>query len=240
MAIRWATVGRSLALVGLLVTACANPGPGSSGDPAAMRVRVVEDFKLGEPGDAWAFRTPGLWKVTPEGERQILRLTTLPSGPVLPGVPRPREYAVYTRYRFGSFSLSCRVRNDTDPALAGRDACLVFGRQDATHFYYVHLSNADGECTNTVVRVDGDSRTDLLPPGKRPTPAITDRQWHKVDVLRDLKTGAITVYVDAYEAGAQPWAQLRDGTYPWGHIALGSFDAQASFAHLLIEGEAKP
>jgi len=201
---------------------------------------VVEEFALDEPGEGWTFRTPDLWHIGVEGDRRYLQMKPPPDRPMTPGVRRPQEYAVYNKYRFRSFNLSCRVRIDNDPTIRARDACIIFGRQDNTHMYYVHLSNHSDEFHNAIVRVDGDSRRSLLPAKQPRDFAITDRQWHKVDVIRDADSGLIQIYVDAFETGTPPLLETRDRTYEWGHIALGSFDDYASFDHVLIEGQARP
>ncbi|MBI4580841.1 MAG: hypothetical protein HY718_14125, partial [Planctomycetes bacterium] len=160
--------------------------------------------------------------------------------PMLPGVRRPQEYAIYRPYEFRTFSLSCFVRLDRNPAVAARDACIIFARRDDTHFYYVHLSGLSAGTHNAIIRVDGATRTTLTPDADRPKAVMTDRNWHKVDLLRDCDTGRIQVFVDAYDAKtARPYFEVTDKTYDWGFIALGSFDDYASFAHILIEGEAR-
>lgn len=196
---------------------------------------VEENFVLDSLGDAWQPRTPELWRIVAEPpDRRVLQMLPPPERPMLPGVRRPQEVVIYTRHRFRSFNLSCRVRVDSDPAQVGRDACILFGRQDDTHFYYVHLSNESKEFHNCLVRVDGETRTKLAQPDEA---LMTDRHWHKVDILRDADTGDITIYVDAYDEDAQPWLQVKDTTYAAGHIGLGSFNDHASFARVLIEGE---
>ena len=231
----------------LLLSACLTQAgcrslfKGSDKEPGPLTlVEAPIEFKLDEPGDVWTFRTPELWRVAVEGDRRFLQMAPPPERPMLPGVRRPQEYAIYNKYQFRNFSLSCRVRVDCDPAVAGRDACIIFGRQDETHFYYVHLSNAASGSHNTIVRVDGDTRTTLLPAGQHPPVTVPGREWHKVDVLRDVDAGTITLYVDAYDPGrATPWAQVRDTTYDWGHIGLGSFNDHASFGRILLAGEAR-
>ena len=159
---------------------------------------------------------------------------------MLPGVRRPQEYALYSSYEFRGFSLSARVRVDRDPSVSRRDAVFIFGWQDDTHFYYAHLSGATDEWHNALIRVDGQTRVSLVPPAQRPRPTMTDTAWHKVDILRDVTTGTIDVYVDAYDESARPVFHAVDRTYEWGYIGLGSFDDHASFAHIKIEGEARP
>jgi len=208
-------------------------------DPPPLMATVVEEFRLDEPGEAWTFRTPELWRIGVEGDRRFLQMAKPAQRPMLPGVRRPQEYALHTRHRFRSFNLSCRLRVDCDPSVAGRDACIIFGRRDDTHFYYVHLSNVADQFHNAIIRVDGQTRTSLLPAGTHPPLTVPGTEWHKVDVIRDADAGTIVVYVDAYDRQAKPWAQIEDRTYDWGYVGLGSFNDHASFAHLLIEGEAR-
>jgi hypothetical protein len=196
---------------------------------------VEENFVLNELGDAWEPRTPELWQIVAETQdRHVLTMLPPPQRPMPPGVQRPQEYVIYTRHRFRSFNLSCRVRVDGDPTVAGRNACILFGRQGEAHYYYVHLSNVNEEFSNCLVRVDGDTRTKLAQPDKAP---MTDRDWHKVDITRDVDTGDIIIHVDAYDEDARPWLKARDTTYAAGHLGLGSFNDQASFARVLIEGQ---
>jgi hypothetical protein len=203
-------------------------------------VTAFDQFLLDEPGENWAFRTPELWRVAVEGDRRFLQMAIPPERPMLAGVRRPQEYAIYAPYEFRGFSLSARVRADRDPSVTRRDACIIFGWQDETHFYYAHLSGATDEWHNALVRVDGETRVSLVPPGQRPPPTLTDLAWHKVDVLRELKAGTIEVYVDAYDPAARPVFRVVDRTYEWGHVGVGSFDDHASFANVKIEGEARP
>lgn len=229
-----------LALIALgVVSGCRTP-PQSPTHVGSPIVTVFEQFMLDDPGENWAFRTPELWRVAVEGDRRFLQMAIPPERPMLPGVRRPQEFALYAPYQFRGFSLSARVRVDRDPSVEHRDACILFGWQDETHCYYAHLSGASDEWHNALVRVDGAKRVSLVPPGQRPPPTMTDTAWHKVDVLRDVNQGTIEVYVDAYDQEARPVFRVVDRTYAWGHVGLGSFDDHASFANVKIEGEARP
>lgn len=227
-----------LALMALPVL-CGCLAPNRPPVEAAPLVTVFEQFQLDEPGENWAFRTPQLWRVALEGDRHFLQMAIPPERPMLPGVRRPQEYAVYAPYEFRGFSFSTRVRCDRDPAIVHRDAVIIFGWQDDTHFYYAHLSGATDEWHNALVRVDGETRTALVPLAQRPRPTLIDQAWHKVDVLRNVNTGTIEVYFDAYDQEDKPIFRVVDRAYAWGHIGLGSFDDHASFANVKIEGEAR-
>ena len=204
-------------------------------------VHVAEGFDLDEPGDAWTFRTPHLWRVAVDGDRRFLQMAYPPERPLLPGIRRPQEYAAYNKFEFRSFSLACYVRIDRETSVKGRDACIIFGRRDDTHFYYAHLSNYTDSFHNNLVRVDGSSRRPLLPADPNRRPAITDQAWHLVDVMRDANAGTIRVYVDRDKGGAYalPLFEAIDRTYDSGFIALGSFDDHASFGRFAIEGQAR-
>jgi len=223
----------------LAAAGCQGPAP-SPGQLGPAIATVSEQFLLDEPGDDWVFRTPELWRIAREGDRRFLQMAVPPERPMPPGVRRPQEYAVYAPYEFRGFSLSIRVRVDRDPSVVRRDAVILFGWQDDTHFYYAHLSGATDEWHNALIRVDGQKRVSLIPPGKRPPPTITDAGWHKVDVLRNAGTGMIEVYVDAYDEAALPVFRVVDRTYEWGRIGVGSFDDHASFAQIRLEGQARP
>lgn len=203
-------------------------------------VRIFEDFTLDSPGEAWSFRTPSLWRITEEGDHRYLQMAIQPERPMMTGVRRPQEYVIYNAYEFRSFALACYTRVDNDPAIRGRDACLFFGRHDNTHLYYVHLSNYSDQWHNNIIRVDGETRASLLPVSLRPRPAITDRQWHRIDVVRDVDEGTIRVWVDLDRDPELPTVfEVTDRTYEWGFIGLGSFDDHASFAQVAIEGQAR-
>lgn len=227
-----------LLVSGLLLPGCQDPSTAPGQSPPAI-VRAEETFELSE-GENWLFRTPALWQVVEDGGRRFLRMAEPPPRAMLPGVRRVQEYAVFAPYEFRSFTLSCRLRVDRDPGTPFRDACILFGRQDDTHYYYAHLAGFSDSVHNTLMRVDGATRRRLLPESHLPPPVLTDHEWHKVDVLRNADTGAIQVFIDAFDPEtATPYFEITDRTYEWGFIAVGSFDDFASFDHILIEGQAR-
>lgn len=202
---------------------------------------VSDDFEFETPSPAWAFRTPALWRIAYEGDRRFLQMAIPPEGTKLGGRLLPWEYAVYGKYEFRSFSLSCRVRIDREAAAKGRDACILFGRQDPTHCYCVRLAADSSGDFGMVTRIDGTIRKSLTASTPSRPPVIADRNWHRVDLLRDADSGTIKIYIDADPAAASPAPafETQDRTYPWGTIALGSFEHHASFARLAIQGQAR-
>ncbi len=125
MASRWVLFGLLPIVNVLFSSGCHDAGkePGRS-EQRPLHVAVSETFELSD-AESWLFRTPELWKVVTEGDRRVLQMAEPPARPMMPGVRRPQEYAIYAPYEFRSFSLSCHVRVDRDPAVRARDACII-------------------------------------------------------------------------------------------------------------------
>jgi len=242
MFLRRMLVPGCLIAVGLMQAGCKSFDDRRSADQDFPIVSIVDDFEFDEPSDAWTFRTPALWRIGVEGNRRFLQMQPQPQRAMMPGVRRPQEYAVYNNFEFRSFALACYVRIDRGPSVKGRDACIIFGRQDDTHFYYAHLSNFSNSVHNNLIRVDGQTRQSLLGADATRRPAIVDRDWHRVDVVRDVDTGTIKVYVDLDRGpkDSPPLFEAVDCTYDWGLVALASFDDYASFGRFGIEGQGRP
>jgi hypothetical protein len=194
---------------------------------------VREDF-----GDGWTRRwTRGKssrWVVEREGKRSVLRMTE-------PGIPpaqirRPGETAVWTSRSWGDVEFTAHVRCDQDVSIAARDAILIFGWQDDTHYYYVHLAGRSDAVHNAILLVNGRDREriDAFDPA-RPNPVtLADKEFHKIRVARRIASGEILVYFDDRPA---PVMRAVDRTLTWGMLGVGSFDDTASFHSLSAKGE---
>lgn len=235
---RRSALGCGLVLA-MICAGCNQPDASKGIEQEAVHVQARESFLLTD-ADNWLIRTPELWQVVGEPGRRYLQLNSPKAARgMLPGPRRPQEYALYTPHEFRSFALSCFVRVDAGHAAMG-DICIIFGRQDASHLYYVQLSGASDVARDAIVRVSGSTSQSLIPAGSRRKPIIADREWHKIDVLRDANSGSIQVFVDAHdEKTSRPYLQATDTSYEWGFVGLGSFDRTVSFARILIEGQGR-
>ncbi len=212
-------------------------------EPMPPLVTVREDFDLAEPGDSWTLRTRGQWRIAIEDGAQFLQMAFPISAALAPQTRNPPapvaqtlEWAIYNRYQFRSFSLSCQVRVAGPERTGARDACILFGWADPDHGYRIDLSAQTDLEHNALIRLSGQTRQVLatVVPGK---PGLTSG-WHRVDVLRDADAGTIRVYVDPAGQDAAPVLQAVDHTYEWGRLGLGSFD-HADFSRFLIQGQAR-
>ncbi len=163
-------------------------------------------------------------------------------GAARPGPRRPFEYAMLsTGPEFGSVQIDGTVRIDTPIEIRDRDVIILFGYRSDAQFYYVHLSTDNTTYPHNGIfvvnnadrqRIDdqwNEARSEGAPP------AITDEEWHKVQVMHCADSGEIAVYVDGSQT---PLMTAKDTTFPSGRIGFGSFDNIGRLRDLTVTGKA--
>jgi hypothetical protein len=170
----------------------------------------------------WAPVTPSKWRF--EGDQVILS----EAGVERPGPRRPFEYAVLTKGPvYGTVRIDADVRIDTPTDISNRDVIIVFGYRSDTRFSYVHLSQDNSIYPHNGIFVVNDADRlrieDQWDPvrSRGATPAITDTEWHHVQVVRHADTGEIAVYLDHAK---DPLMTAVDTTFTSGRVGFGSFD----------------
>ena len=193
------------------------------GDARKARLSIQDDFNSGSL-NAWEIPFAEDWETLTEGNLPYLHMKR--SRP--PGVPRrPLQFARLKGVKAGSFTLNVKVRR------AGGSMIVVFNYVDTLHFYYVHLSKDPGTeiaVHNGIFIVDGGPRRRIA--GLDASPALPDRSWHDVRIVRDLHTGSIQVFLDQETT---PRFSVIDHTFTYGQIGLGSFDETGDFAHFRLD-----
>jgi len=112
-----------------------------------------------------------------------------------------------------------------------RDICIVFGYQDPSHFYYVHLANKADNHANQIFIVNGADREKISKTSTSGTP--WDDNWHTVKIDRNTQSGSIAVYFDDMQ---KPAMTATDQTFTRGRIGIGSFDDLANFDNVKLYG----
>ena len=166
------------------------------------------------------------WRTT---DPQSWRLTALEGNPAFelhgdsksyqPPVRSPHSMALYEGSSFQSFELHARVRT-THEAYDHRDLCFIFGYQDPSHFYYVHLGQKTDPHANQVFIVNGAPRRKISTKTSRGTPWQEDT-WHQVKIVRCVSSGNISVFFDDMTTATMT---AQDTTFGRGLIGIGSFD----------------
>jgi hypothetical protein len=192
-------------------------------NPNAPALSFRDDFES-ENLSAWQAPHPEDWVILSDGNNHYLHLIR----PRNPGVPRrPLQFVRLQGIRVGSFDFRVRLRRE------GRSMIIVFDYVDTLHFYYAHLSadrGGDQSVHNGIFIVDGRARQRIA--GQDAPPALPDRNWHTVRVLRDVATGSIQVFVDEQD---RPLFSAVDHTFGCGQIGLGSFDETGDFDDVRLE-----
>lgn len=189
---------------------------------------IAEDFNDGDlPG--WAFTDRSAWRVAESPTGRILEQHS--ASAYQPKVRSPRNIAWLEGSPVSDFVLDVQVRS-TAREYGHRDACLFFGRQDAEHFYYVHLAPAPDPAAHSVFLVNGEPRVSIA--GKRNEGIRWGDGWHHVRIVRKTENGLIEVYFDDLRT---PIMSAEDRTFLSGPIGLGTFDDTAQFDRLRLWGK---
>ena len=199
------------------------------GSSAANPLPVVysEDFEKG--ADNWQPFDPDQWKDTKTDAGQVYSQHEKKSK-YKPPHRSPTNISLLKDVTVSDFELKVKVRS-THEDYGHRDACLVFGYQDPSHFYYVHLGKQADDHANQIFIVNDAPRTKISITST--TGTNWQERWHDVKVVRDVKEGTIQVFFDDME---KPVMTAEDKTFTWGRIGVGTFDDTADIDNLELRG----
>jgi hypothetical protein len=194
-------------------------------DPVLKSINLREDFEEGALG-MWDSPFPEDWKVLDELGNRFLHMMRNRA----PGVPRrPLQFARLKGINVGSFELRARVRRE------GKSMIVVFNYVDTLHFYYTHLSADRGTeqpVHNGIFIVNGEPRKRIA--GTEAAPALPDREWHDVRIVRSIEPGSIEVFLDN---GPEPFFSVIDRAFTCGQIGFGSFDETGDFDDIELRSD---
>lgn len=194
--------------------------------PRSGVVVFKDNFRKGV-SSLWSPKTPEKWEWSKE-DGKIYRLKE--PGKYDSGIIRPTEYSLVDHVIYADFTFKCKLRCDAPAERRYRDLAIIFGYQDDTHFYYVHLSNISDDLHNGIILVDGSLKRKLNM--DRPKPILVDQEFHKVELKRNTEDGEIQVYFDGKLV-----ITAQDRTFIKGKIGIGSLDDVGSFDNVYIKGK---
>ncbi len=216
-----------LALAGLLIM-CATFG--CSGGDKGLPLLGRSDFASGRADD-WLPKDADHWRVIEKDGAMVYEL-------IAPGeqgqVRAPTEWSVWTGRDVTSFVFTGRMRCYTDTTVPGRDMCVFFHFQDATHFAYVHFSGESADVHNIIGLVNGADRVKInREPVGRSAARMTDLAWHDFRVECDASTGEVRAYLDDM---TKPTLTARETALGHGLVGVGAFDDAGCFDRLELRG----
>lgn len=199
-------------------------------DMEGLPLLLTEDFSstLG----SWQFTDRAAWKQVEDDGGPALAL--FQASQYEPPVRSPFNLAVYKDLKVSDFILEVKVKS-TSREYGHRDACVAFGWNDQSHFYYVHLAPAPrtDPHANSIFLVNNEPRVSIAQDRNDGT-TWRDDVYHTIRIKRDSSSGSIVVYFDDMQ---NPVMQAIDKTFTSGQIGLGSFDDTALFKDLRIWGK---
>jgi hypothetical protein len=162
-------------------------------------------------------------------------------GPVLTldkaGVPggkirRPAALAILKGEPLTDLTFRLELKSTAPVDLAVRDVQLIVGYQSPSQFYYVHLSAKTDAVHNGIFLVNNADRVRIDQPTSKAH--LTDQDWHRVRLERNIATGRIDVFFDDHAA---PILSAVDKTLTWGRVGVGSFDETGEFRNIEVTGK---
>jgi hypothetical protein len=188
-----------------------------------------DDFERDEP-KGWDFTDSSAWRISRVGDPHKRVLDQFRESKYRPPVRSPLNIALVQGVDLTDFIFDVKVRS-TGRDYGHRDLCFVFGHQDASHFYYVHLGKQADAAANSIFLVNGKPRFSVAEHRTKGTP-WTDG-WHQVRIVRQVREGLIQVYFDDMK---NPSMTAHDRTFIHGRLGLGSFDDTGMFDDVRIKG----
>ncbi|MGE3822385.1 MAG: hypothetical protein AB7I30_23470 [Isosphaeraceae bacterium] len=200
------------------------PKPDVAGD---LPLAFQDDFERESPGP-WEFTDSKAWKITRVGDNGVLDQHK--ASDYTPKVRSPFNVALIKNVDVSDFVLDLQVQS-TGRDYGHRDLCLFFGRQDPSHFYYVHLGKEADPHAHSIFLVNDAPRVSIAEERTKGTP-WTDG-WHHVRIVRRVSDGRILVYFDDM---TRPIMSAHDKTFTHGGLGVGSFDDTGRFDVIQVWG----
>jgi hypothetical protein len=200
---------------------------------AEMPVVYADDFENGmdhwEPmGGEPSFAVVEL--KGPAGET-TKALRALGTSKYQPEYRSPPNIALLKDVTVSDLEITAKVQSTNVNAGAHRDMCIVWGYQDANHFYYVHFGAAADPHACQIFVVDNAARLAITTQEAKGTPWTEG--WHTVKVVRNAADGTMEVYFDDME---KPFMAAKDERFKWGRVGLGTFDDNGNWDEFELRG----
>lgn len=190
-------------------------------------VLFEEDFESGI--DRWRVLDPGSWRLNQSDGNTTFEIVSRQSD-YKPKVRSPLHLALIADNPVGNFELTFRVRSTKDTG-GHRDCCVIFGFEDPTHFYYVHLGAKPDRVSGQLSIVNGAAREPVTQ-NDRPIP--WDDKWHTVKVRRTLERDRLQVFFDDMDV---PHLEAETPELQQGLVGIGSFDDCDEFDDVLLRAK---
>ncbi len=212
-----------------LILTVQNVHAATSDPPSDWPLVFVDDFEKGD-ASAWEPTDPAAWKIAEDHGGHVYSLFT--QSKYESPVRSPINYSLVKDRDVSDFVLEVKLRSTTKD-YKHRDMCVIFGYQDRSHFYYVHLALESDAHANSIFLVNGTPRVSVAK--TRNNGIAWGETYHTVRVVRKASSGEISVYFDDME---KPVMTAVDQTFIHGRVGVGSFDDTGNVDDFKLWGKA--
>ncbi|GMW00006.1 MAG: hypothetical protein AMXMBFR84_11440 [Candidatus Hydrogenedentota bacterium] len=194
-----------------------------------LPVVFEDDFENG--ADRWEPTDTKAWKIEDEGGNKVFHL--FQGSDYAPPVRSPLNIAWIKDLNVSDFVFEGKLKQ-TGKEYGHRDLCIFFGKQDAAHFYYVHIATKADDHANSIFLVNNEPRVSIAKDRTSGTDWGSTDSYNTVRVVRNTESGSIEVYFNDME---KPIMVAEDKTFATGAIGIGSFDDVGCFDDIVIRAK---
>jgi hypothetical protein len=210
----------------------------TSASESNLPLLLDENFANG--ADRWQPASPEGWKIIDiDGGKAFSSFKVVDLTKKLPH-RSPWDVALLKDVNVCDFVLEVKLR-ETAREYPHRDAVLIFGYQDPSHFYYVHFAPAapaekkgDDPHAHQIFIVNNADRAKITEMASVDAKWGEKTDWHRLKVVRRVDDGSIEAYFDNMD---KPLMTAHDKTFASGRIGIGTFDDTADFAEVKLWGK---
>ena len=196
--------------------------------PESKELPVVFEDSFDKGFEKWEPTDPVAWKIIEEDGNKIL--SQFQVSKYEPTVRSPKNIAWVKDLNVSDFQIDVKLRQ-TGKEYGHRDMCVFFGKQDASHFYYVHMATKADEHANSIFLVNGEPRVSIAK--ERTDGTNWSSGFHHIRITRNVESGEIAVYFNDME---KPIMKTVDKTFVTGTVGIGSFDDTGDIDDFTVRG----
>ncbi len=147
------------------------------------------------------------------------------------------SFGIISTTKLSSFVLDVELAQmNPDQAQPHRDLCIVFNAADHKHFLYAHIAQTHDERSHNIHLINNAPRQPITVTDNGGIMWGTAGTWHKVRLVRDAASGAISVFWDG-NLGA-PILTANSTAFTSGYIGFGTFQDSGKVRNLKVWAKA--
>ena len=147
------------------------------------------------------------------------------------------SFGIISTTKLSSFVLDVELAQmNPDQAQPHRDLCIVFNAADHKHFLYAHIAQTHDERSHNIHLINNAPRQPITVMDNGGIMWGNAGTWHKVRLVRDATSGAISVFWDGNLAA--PILTASSTAFTTGYIGFGTFQDSGKVRNLKVWAKA--